>query len=111
MTDPIRSEPLRHPLVRRRFMAAIAGGLLAVPLTAEGQRPTKVSTLGYLSSLSRSDPTYATLRGALLQELREHGYVEGRTITIEWRFAEGNQSRLPNLAAELVRLKVDLLFE
>jgi len=95
---------------RRTFVSALAGGLLAAPLAAEAQHPTKVSRLGYLSSLSRSDPTYATLRDALLQGLHGHGYVEGRTITIEWRFAEGSQSRLPNLAAELVRLRVDLLF-
>jgi len=91
-------------------MASLAGGLLAAPLAAEAQRTPKVSSLGYLSSLSRSDPTYATLRDALLQELREQGYIEGRTITMEWRFAEGNQLRLPNLAAELVHLRVDLLF-
>ena len=93
---------------RRAFIGSVAGGLVAVPLAAAAQ--PKVSRVGYLSSLSRSDPTYATLRDALLQGLREHGYVEGRTITIEWRFAEGSQSRLPNLAAELVHLRVDLLF-
>jgi len=95
---------------RRTFLAGTGAVLLAAPLAAQAQQPTKVSRVGYLSSLSRSDPTYATLRDALLQGLREHGYVEGRTITIEWRFAEGSQSRLPTLAAELVRLRVDLLF-
>ena len=95
---------------RRAFLIAVASPILAAPLAAEGQQTTKVSRVGYLSSLSRADPTYATLRTALLQGLREHGYVEGRTITIEWRFAEGSQSRLPTLAAELVRLRVDLLF-
>jgi putative ABC transport system substrate-binding protein len=95
---------------RRTFISSVTLALLAAPLAAEAQQPTKVSRVGYLSSLSRSDPTYATLRDALLQGLREHGYVEGRTITIEWRFAGGSESGLPNLAAELVRLRVDLLF-
>ena len=104
MTDPIGSEPLHRPLGRRRFMVAVAGGLVAVPSAAEAQRPKKATSLGYVSSLSRSDPTYATLRDTLLQGLREHGYIEGTTITTEWRFAEGSQSRLPNLAAELKSL-------
>jgi putative ABC transport system substrate-binding protein len=95
---------------RRVFIGTLASGLLAEPLAAGAQQPTKVPRVGYLSSLSRSDPTFATLRDALLQGLREHGYVDGRTITIEWRFAEGSQPRLPSLAAQLVRLRVDLLF-
>jgi putative ABC transport system substrate-binding protein len=93
---------------RRRFLTAVAGAL-AAPFAAEAQQ-TKVFRMGYLSQLSRSDPTYASLRGALRQGLREHGYVEGQTISIEWRFAEGRQSTLSNLASDLVRLQVDLLF-
>jgi len=60
--------------------------------------------------LSRSDPTFGRLRDAFRQGLREHGYTEGQTLTIEWRFAEGRLEQLPELAAELVRLKVDLIF-
>ena len=66
--------------------------------------------MGYLSLLSRSDPTIGPLRDAFQQGLREVGYIEGQTMTIEWRFAEGKRERLPELAAELVRLKVDLIF-
>jgi putative ABC transport system substrate-binding protein len=95
---------------RRTFLCGLTLGLLAAPLAAEAQQPAKVSRVGYLSMLSRSDPTYVGLRDAFRQGLRDHGYVEGQTIVIEWRFAEGSNSRLPDLAAELVRLKVDLLF-
>jgi ABC-type uncharacterized transport system substrate-binding protein len=94
---------------RRAFLAGSIG-LLVAPLAAEGQLPARASRIGYLSMLSGSDPTYVTLRDAFRQGLRDHGRVEGQTLVIEWRFAEGNISRLPKLAAELVRLKVDLLF-
>jgi putative ABC transport system substrate-binding protein len=94
---------------RRRFLLTAVAGALAAPFAAEAQQ-TKVFRMGYLSQLSRSDPTYASLRGALRQGLREHGYIEGQTISIEWRFAEGRQSTLSNLASDLVRLQVDLLF-
>jgi putative ABC transport system substrate-binding protein len=93
-------------LVGLIVLAALA--ILLAP--AEAQQAGKVSRMGYLSMLSRSDSTYIGLRDAFRQGLRDHGYVEGQTIIIEWRFAEGNNSRLPNLAAELVRLNVDLLF-
>jgi putative ABC transport system substrate-binding protein len=93
---------------RRAFLGTLA--LLAAPVAAaEAQPVEKVFRLGYLSMLSRSDPTYRSLRDAFRQGLQDHGHVEGRTIVFEWRFAEGNSSRLANLAAELVSLKVDLL--
>jgi putative ABC transport system substrate-binding protein len=84
--------------------------LLAAPLVARAQQTTKVSRVGYLSMLSRSDSTYEPLRDAFQQGLRERGYIEGQTIAFEWRFADGRLERLPQLAAELVRLKVDLIF-
>ena len=74
---------------------------------AEAQQPTKTPRLGYLSPGS---PSSATLnRDAILQGLRELGYVEGKNILIEYRFSEGKSARLPELAAELVRLKVDVI--
>ncbi len=95
---------------RRAFLGTVAGGLLAAPLVAQAQQAAKVPRVGYLSMLSRSDPTFGRLRDAFRQGLREHGYTEGQTLTIEWRFAEGRLEQLPELAAELVRLKVDLIF-
>jgi putative tryptophan/tyrosine transport system substrate-binding protein len=94
---------------RRAFLGTLAGSLLAAPLAAEAQAPSKVPRAGYLSPGSASDPRRAALFGAFQQGLRDFGYVEGKTIRIEARFAEGNYDRLPDLAAELVRLKVDVI--
>ena len=88
---------------RRVFLSAVTGGLLAAPLAAEAQQPGKVYRIGYLSTSSDS-PVEAFRDG-----LRELGWVEGRDIVIDYRLAEGRPDRLPDLAAELVRLKVDVM--
>jgi putative ABC transport system substrate-binding protein len=92
-------------ITRRVFIGSVAGGLLAAPLAAEGQRAAKVARIGYLSS---SSATTSRVVEAFRQGLREFGWVEGQNIVIDWRFAEGRFDRLPDLAAELVRLKVDV---
>jgi putative ABC transport system substrate-binding protein len=79
--------------------------LLAAPLAAEGQPAGKVYRIGYLASSSAN----ARFAEAFREGLRELGWVEGQNIVIESRFAEGKSERLPALAAELVRLKVDVL--
>ena len=89
---------------RRRFMATLAGGLLAAPLGAEAQQ--KIARIGYLTAEPKASPHLAE---AFREGLRELGYVEGQNILIEYRSAEGHPERLPGLAAELVRLKVDVL--
>src|SRR5499425_2010641 len=104
MTDPIGSEPLRHPLGRRRFMAALAGGLVAVPRAAEAQQAAKIARIGWLGS-----DRVGGLATAFLQGLRDLGYVEGRNVVIEYRTADGQLERLPALATELVSLKVDVI--
>jgi putative ABC transport system substrate-binding protein len=81
--------------------------LLAVAVIAEAQQPTKISRIGFLSSLSPSSISART--EAFRQGLVELGYVEGKSIIIEWRYAEGNADRLKELAAELVRLGVDVI--
>ena len=81
--------------------------LLAVAVIAEAQQPTKVPRIGYLAAASLSAVSART--EAFRQGLRELGYVEGKNIVIEWRYAEGKRDRLPALAAELVRLKVDVI--
>jgi putative ABC transport system substrate-binding protein len=80
--------------------------LLVAPLAAEAQASPKV---GYLSIGSASDPRRVALLGAFQQGLRDLGYVEGKNILIEVRFAEGPYDRLPGLAAELAHLKVDVI--
>ena len=84
-------------------------GLLAAPLAAGAQQPAKVSRVGYLGSTPLTDPEVSRLQEAFRQGLRERGYVDGQNIAIEYRFAEGKYDRFPGLAAELVRLKVDVL--
>jgi ABC-type uncharacterized transport system substrate-binding protein len=90
---------------RRAFMAAIAGGLLAAPLAAGAQQPIRVWRIGFLGpgSYSSGDPRVEALRLGL----RELGYVEGRNLALEFRWAGGNATRLPALAAELAKLKID----
>ena len=92
---------------RRTFMALVSGGLLAMPLAAQAQQTGKLSRVGWLSPGSAtSDETFlASFRAAL----RELGWVVGQNIAIESRWAEGRFERLPDLAAELVRLKVDVI--
>jgi putative ABC transport system substrate-binding protein len=87
---------------------ALTALLLALSVSASAQQPTKVPRIGYLTADSRS--AHADVRAEAFREgLRELGYVEGKNIVIEWRQAEGKLDRLPPLAAELVRLKVDVI--
>ena len=74
---------------------------------AQAQQPTKIPRIGLLYAGSPS--TQAARIEAFRQGLRELGYVEGKKVTIEYRYAEGKYDRLPGLAAELVRLKVDII--
>ena len=92
---------------RRAFIGTLAGGLLAGPLAAEAQAPAKVPRIGVLQTAAPQEQPHLTQ--ALNEGLRELGYVEGRNIVIERRFAGGKQESLPALAAELVRLKVDVI--
>jgi putative ABC transport system substrate-binding protein len=82
-------------------------GVLAAPLAAEAQPAGKIPHIGFLSTTSLS--IISARIEALRQGLRELGYVEGRTIVIEWRSAEGKADLIPALAVELVRLKVDII--
>jgi putative tryptophan/tyrosine transport system substrate-binding protein len=81
--------------------------LLALCASAEAQQPAKVPRIGILGATSPS--TNPARIEAFRQGLRELGYVEGKNIVIEWRYAEGKLDRLPALASELVRLKVDVI--
>ena len=92
---------------RRAFLATLTGGLLAAPLAAKAQPAGKVARIGYLSA--SSPPIAPHQHEAFLQGLRDLGYVEGRNLVIEYRFAERKFERLPALAAELVALKVDVI--
>jgi putative ABC transport system substrate-binding protein len=91
---------------RRAFMAVIAGGLLAAPLAAQAQTPGRMIKVGILSTVN---PRTTAFTEVMIQRLRELGYVEGQNLVIEFRNAEGDVTRLPGLAAELVRLNVDII--
>ena len=81
--------------------------LLAVTAIAQAQQPKKVPRIGYLSAL---DPAGESSRSEGIRlALRERGYIEGQNIAIEYRYAEGKRERYPELAAELVQLKVDII--
>ncbi len=86
--------------------AAVVLLLFAAPLAADAQPPAKVARIGVLTLAVASS---APLAEAFRQGLKEHGYVEGQNIAFEYRYAEGRADKLPALAAELVRLKVDVI--
>lgn len=91
---------------RDTLLALLALG--ATPLGAEAQQPGKVARIGYLAAVpAELDKSWRT---AFQQGLEELGYLEGKNIVIEWRHASGRMEKLPELAAELVRLKVDVFF-
>ena len=92
---------------RRTFLATLSLATLAAPLAAESQQAGNVPRIGHLFVLPWSVTEH--LREAFRQGLRELGYVEGQDIVIEFRSAEGRVERLPDLVAELVRLKVDVI--
>ena len=91
---------------RKITVLTLCAILFALGLPVEAQQPKKVPRIGYLA------PTIPSTPGrweALRQGLRELGYVEGKNVVIEWRFAEDKADRLAGLAAELVRLKVEVI--
>ena len=92
---------------RKIFLLLLATVLLVTAPPAEAQQPKKVPRIGYLSA---SDPARDLARAeAIRLALRELGYIDGQNIAIEFRYSEGKPDRAPDLAAELVRLKVDII--
>jgi len=92
---------------RRAFLGTLAGGLLAAPRIGAAQPAGNVSRVGYLTAGSTT--ANPRILEAFRQGLRDLGWVEGQNIVIEYRWAEGRFERLPDLAAELVRLKADVI--
>jgi putative ABC transport system substrate-binding protein len=97
-----------HPRMDRRsfLLMSLAGGL-AAPLAAEAQRARKVYRVGVILTAAPNETEH--LYKALRDGLRDLGYVEGQNVLFERRFADGRQERIPSLAAELVRLNVDVI--
>ncbi len=94
--------------MRRREVLALVASTSAWPLAARAQQTTKAARIGYLTANSPDPPARRNL-DAFRRGLQDLGYVEGQSIAIEYRFAEGNFDRLPSLAAELVRLNVAVI--
>ncbi len=92
---------------KKLFCFALCAMLFSLCFPAQAQQPTNIPRIGYLEAVS---PSISAVRSeAFRQGLRELGYVEGKNIVTEYRYAEGKRDRLPALAAELVRLKVDVI--
>ena len=94
--------------MNRRTFIGLLGGAAAWPLAAWAQQVSRVPRIGYLSPSSAS-PGPLNYYDEFRRELRELGYLEGQNIVIDYRFADGRFDRLPQLAAELVQLNVDVI--
>jgi ABC-type uncharacterized transport system substrate-binding protein len=96
-------------MMKRRDLITLLGGAAAAwPLAARAQQPGKLPTIGFLGASTSSNWSHWT--AAFVQRLRELGWIEGRTVAIEYRWAEGRSERFAEFAAEFVRLKVDVIF-
>ena len=107
LSDLGLGQRMRFDQLKRREFIALLGGAAAWPLAARAQQPAKLPTIGFFgpstpSAMSQWVP-------AFVQRLRELGWIEGRTVAFEYRFAEGRSERLAEIAAEFVRLKVDII--
>ena len=94
-------------ITRRLFVVVLGVSALTAPLAWSAQQKRKVPRIGLVMSEPLS--AQASRIDALREGLRDHGYVEGKTISIEIRSADGNYDRLPELVADLARLKVDVI--
>ena len=95
------------PLQRREFITLLGGAAAAWPLAARAQQPAKLPTIGFLGATTASAAGPWTT--AFVQRLRELGWIEGRNVAIEYRWAEGRYERFAEIAAEFVRRKVDVI--
>ena len=92
---------------RREFITLIGGATIAWPLAARAQQAGKLPTIGFLGAGTQTD--WSRWTAAFVQRLRELGWIEDRTIAIEYRWADGRYERFAEIAAEFVRLKVDVI--
>src|SRR5215831_13481342 len=106
MNDPQPEGHMASYIERRKFLAAF-GGAAAWPLTARAQQAGKPPTIGFLGQTTLSGGSEWV--AGFVQRLHELGWNEGRTIAIEYRWAEGREERFAEVAAEFVRLKVDVI--
>ena len=92
---------------RRKFLATLGGATVAWPLAARAQQPAKLPTIGFLGTAAAS--AWGPWTAAFVQRLHELGWIGGRTVAIQYRWAEGRTDRFAEIAAEFVRIKVDVI--
>ena len=109
MTLPRQPYTIEVPMRVIGLAVVLTLSLTLAPLAAEAQPAGKTYRIGFLANVPPTTPQVARNWDGLTQGLREHGYVEGKNLQIERRYAEGRPERWPELASELVRLKVDLI--
>jgi putative ABC transport system substrate-binding protein len=97
----------KKPLIKKIVLFVLSFAILAIVQLSHAQQQGKIFRIGYLDSSTASGS--AVLVKVFLQELSKVGWIEGKNIAIEYRFGEGKSDRLPELASDLVRLKVDLI--
>jgi putative ABC transport system substrate-binding protein len=107
MLDHLFRPRFRSLIIRSAVLTALAAGMLAAPLLAVSQPVQKIFRVGYLAIGGRTPDGAPPVQ--LREALRSLGYVEGKNVTYEARFAEGRADRLPDLTGELIRLKVDII--
>src|SRR5262245_24855717 len=109
MNDPRPEGHMASHVGRRKFLATLGGAAASAiwPRVARAQQPAKVPTIGFLGAATLSSTSKSVT--AFVQRLRELGWIEGRTVAIEYRWGEGRNERFAELAAEFVRLKVDVI--
>src|SRR3954471_11465588 len=93
--------------MRRREFITLIGGAAVWPFAARAQQPGKLPTIGFLGASTPS--AWSSWSAAFVQRLRELGWMDGRTVAIEYRWADGRSERFSEIAAEFVRLKVDVI--
>src|SRR5262249_7231634 len=94
-------------MTRREFITLLGSAAAAWPLAARAQQPGKLPTIGFL--VSGTPSSHGPWVAAFVQRLRELGWIEGRTVAIEYRWAEGRADRAAEIAAEFVRRNVDVI--
>jgi putative tryptophan/tyrosine transport system substrate-binding protein len=107
VSDECRVERAEKKMKKKITVLTLCAMIFALSYSASAQQPKKVTRIGYLSSFDPASDSAGS--EAIRLALRERGYIEGQNIAIEYRYAEGKIDRYPELAAELVHLKVDII--